>query len=248
MDINLQTPGLMLVNLKPGEIFYSERGAMAFMDSGIDMKPVDIGLINGIKRMLAGESFFSIVKYANNSNVIKSLKLRYDIQNIGWFQSNVTDNKLEAINLVDFKEDLIIDSGAFFAGTSLQVDMLFDKNIYRSILGSGSIFSQRIRGNGILFIKKNRWMQLDTIHVNSNNSIKIDPKEIYAFPYSSLIKSNASMGNFFAGEGFSMYEFIGPAKIMVYKTNHQDYKGCILKIGVLIFLFFILKLFLSLLF
>lgn len=38
--------------------FILKGGAMMLMDSGIDMKPVDVGFIKGINRVLAGESFF----------------------------------------------------------------------------------------------------------------------------------------------------------------------------------------------
>lgn len=256
MDVNMQTPGLMIVNLKPREIFFSERGAMAFMDSGIEMQPVDLGLVNGIKRLLAGESFLSMVRYENKNTVNCTLKLRFDIQNNGWFQSNVTNTQIEVLKLNEFQEDLIINSGAFFAGTGLSVDFLFDKNISRSLFGSGTIFNQRIRGNGVLFIKKNRWMILDAVHVNNNASIKIDPKEIYAFPFSALVKSKASISNLLAGEGLSSYEFKGPAKILVYKTNPQGNgdnsfnasKGCVTRILVAITVFIIYRLILSIIF
>ena len=248
MDINLQSQGVMLVVLKPNEEFYSERGAMMLMDSGIDMKPVDVGFIKGINRVLAGESFFSVVKYHNNSNDNKTLKLRYDYQSLGWFQQNVTDTNLEMFKLDDFGGDLIIMPGAFFAGTSLKLELFFDKTLSRSLFSFGNLFNQRIIGNGILFIKKDRWMRIKTLELNVNSQIKVDPKEVYAFPMSALVQNKASSSSFIAGEGFSSYQFIGPAKILLFETNNPNYRGCFTKIVIVIVFYVVLRIVLNILF
>jgi uncharacterized protein (AIM24 family) len=248
MDINLQFQGIMLVVLKPNEDFYSERGAMMLMDYGIVMKPVDVGFIKGIKRVLAGESFFSMVKYHNKTNSNKTLKLRYDIQSLGWFQQNVTDTNIEMIKLDDFGGDLIIMPGAFFAGTSLKIELFFDKMLSRSIFSFGNLFNQRIIGNGILFIKKDRWMKIKTLELNLNSQINVDPKEVFAFPMSALVQNKASISSFLAGEGFSSYQFIGPAKILLFETNNPNYRGCFTKIVMAVVFYIVLRIVLSILF
>lgn len=58
--------------------------------------------------------------------------------------------------LDDFGGDLIIIPGAFFAGPSLKLELFFDNTLSRSLFSFGNLFNQRIIGNGILFIKKDR--------------------------------------------------------------------------------------------
>ena len=78
MDVNLKTVGVIDINLKPNEIFLGERGAMAFCDGGIKFSPIETNFFKSLRRLLGGESFFSIIKFENNSKVTQNLKLRYD--------------------------------------------------------------------------------------------------------------------------------------------------------------------------
>lgn len=225
MDVNLKTTGLIDIIIKPNEIFLGERGSMAFCDGGIDMIPIDKNLILSIKRWLSGESILPIVQFTNRSNSTKQLKLRYDKSSSGWFDPNTTSTDIHIIDLSKVKGGLVIKSGAFFCSTSgVKIEVFTDKNLARSIFGFGSIFKQKISGNGTVFLQKNRWLQLDMIELEQDKSITIDPKEVYAYSLDSLQKSEGfSFNNFIVGEGFSSYNFKGPASIYIYKNKPTDY-------------------------
>lgn len=155
MDVNLKSPGIIDVNLKPGEIFLGERGSMSFCDGGIKMSPIETSLYKSFKRKLGGESFFSIVKFENQSNTVQNLKLRYDIQEGAWFHHNSTNTDIIFIDLGKIDGDLIIKSGSFFAASNgVSVDVFFDKSWGRTLFGFGKIFKQRISGNGTVLFRK----------------------------------------------------------------------------------------------
>jgi uncharacterized protein (AIM24 family) len=229
MDVNLKTPGIVDITLKPREIFYAERGAMSFCDGGIIYAPIDTGFLKSLKRWLGGESFYSIVKFENTSNSLQNLKLRYDVQQNAWFHHNSTNTDIIYLDLKKMYGELIVQPGAFFAATEgVGVDVYYDSNWGRSILGFGKIFKQRIYGSGTVFIQKNRWLQLNEMHIESGKTITIDPKEVYAYTLKALLNDKKfSFGNFRVGEGFSSYKFQGPGVVFTYKNKpaYSDVSG-----------------------
>jgi uncharacterized protein (AIM24 family) len=221
MDVNLKIQGIIDVTLKPREVFYAERGAMSFCDGGIKYSPVETTFLKSLKRWLGGESFYSIVKFENTSSSLQNLKLRYDVQQNAWFHHNTTNTEIIFLDLKKLNGELIAQPGAFFAATEgVGVDVYFDKNWGRSVLGFGKIFKQRIYGSGTVFIQKNRWLQLNEMPIESGKSITIDPKEVYAYTQNSLLRDKSfSFSNFRVGEGFSSYKFQGPGLIFTYKNK-----------------------------
>lgn len=246
MDVNLKTPGIIDINLKPREIFIGERGSMSFCDGGIKMSPIETSLFKSFRRMLGGESFYSVVKFENISSKVQNLKLRYDIQQSAWFHHNNTTSDILYIDLSKIDGDLIIKPGSFFAASSeVTVDSFLDKNWGRSLFGFGKLYKQRISGRGTVFIRKNRWLQINEVHVSNLNSIVIDPKEVYAYPLNSLsLKKGFSFSNFLTGEGFASYNFNGPATIFTYKNRpanleSSDYSPSgFFRTGLVIFILF----------
>ncbi len=86
------------------------------------------------------------------------------------------------------------------------------------------------------------------LRIKCNSQIKVDPKEVYAFPMSALVHNKASSSSFLAGEGFSSYQFIGPAKILLFETNNPNYRGCFPKIVIVIVYYVVLRIVLNILF
>ncbi|MCW1149183.1 AIM24 family protein [Flavobacterium lacisediminis] len=225
MDVNLKTYGIFDINLKPKEIFLSERGAMSFCDGGIKYMPIEMNLFKSIKRFLGGESFFSIVKYENLSNIDQNLKLRYN-DGFSFFYRNSLSSEILIIDLKKINGSLIVKSGAFFASTKdVIVDVYLDSNWGRSLFGYGKLFKQKITGTGTVFLKKDNWLYLEEIIIENGKSLVIDPKEVYAYSLDSLSKTNSkfSFFNFLSGEGFSSYNFHGPATIYTYKNKPSDF-------------------------
>lgn len=221
MEVNLRIQGIIDVTLKPKEVFFAERGAMSFCEGGINYEPVETSFLKSFKRMLGGESFFSIVRFENTSSSLQNLKLRYDVQQNAWFHHNTTSTDIIFLDFKKMYGELILQSGAFFAATEgVGIDSNLDDNWGRSVFGFGSVFKQRIYGTGTVFIKKNRWLQLNEIIIESGKIITIDPKEVYGYTRSSLLKNNKfSFKNFIVGEGFSSYKFKGPGVVFTYKNK-----------------------------
>ncbi len=249
MDVNLKTQGIIDVTLKPKEVFFAERGAMSFCDGGITYLPIDTSFLKSIKRWLGGESFYSIVKFENISNISQNMKLRYDVQQNAWFHHNTTNTDIIYLDLNKMNGGLIIEPGAFFAATEgVGVEVFLDNNWGRSILGFGKLFKQKIYGSGTVFIQKNRWLQLNELTIESGKTITIDPKEVYAYTLKSLVGDKQfSFGNFRVGEGFSSYKFKGPGVIFTYKnkpTNFEVSSGGIFRLALIFYIImFLLGLF-----
>ena len=64
------------ITLAPQEVFYAERGAMIYMDSGIeqDVQMNGSGLMGVLSTKLSGESLF-LIKFTNMSNSPRKLTL-----------------------------------------------------------------------------------------------------------------------------------------------------------------------------
>lgn len=248
MDVNLKTPGIIDIILKPGEIFIGERGSMSLCEGDIKFKPIDNSFYKSFKRWIGGESFLSIVQFQNFGNQNQNLKLRYDNQYNGLFHNNKPATNIFIVDLSKIEGSLIVKSGAFFAATSgVKVDSFFDKNLKRSLFGFGSLIKQKISGNGTVFIQKSMFLSLNEIKLLNGDFLTIDPKEVYAYSSNSLINQNiSSISNFLSGEGFSSYRFKGPATIYTYKYKPLTYEsfqsgGCLRQIILTLIIFFLLR-------
>lgn len=246
MDVNLRTPGIIHIVLKPGEICYGERGSMSSTEGGIVYKPIESDSFSSAKRWIGGESFWAIVEFKNSASSNQNLQLRYDVQQSAWFHHNSSETDIFVVDLNKIGGSLIVPAGAYFASSiGVKVSSFFDKNLARSVFGFGKLFKQKITGNGTVFIQKTRYQHLNEVKLEKGNALTIDPKEVYGYSQHSLVQTKGlSLSNFYSGEGFSSYHFKGPATIYTYKNKpvglSEFNTGSVLR---LLFLFYILFLF-----
>lgn len=120
--------------LEPGETFYAERGALIYLESGID-KSVEFGKTAGsiIQSKLSGEALF-LVKFNNVSNVRKKM---------------VVAGKVGVLPIKIDNMRVMCRRGAYIASTTKM--NLGLKISVSSILGGAGLL-QRIDGNGTVFL------------------------------------------------------------------------------------------------
>ena len=185
------------VTLMPGEQFYAEKGAIIYIESGLDRELSTNG--SGLGRMigakLSGESFF-IVRIFNPSNMPRKVAIGSDY--------GLLPVKLNG-------ETMICHSGVYVASNN-RVDITTKLSITGFVGGMGLLL-QKIQGNATVFLDTKGTPI--TINLRPGETIELDETHIIALQNISenQMQSNWSLGNVFSGEGLSMMRVTGPGTV-----------------------------------
>ena len=187
--------------LEPGETFYAERGALIYLESGID-KSVEFGKTAGsiIKSKLSGEALF-LVKFNNVSNVRKKM---------------VVAGKVGVLPIKIDNMRVMCRRGAYIASTTKM--NLGLKISVSSILGGAGLL-QRIDGNGTVFLDS-YGMPIE-VDLGYNETIEVDENNLIALVgiEERQLDASWSVGNMLHGEGLSLLRITGPGKVFINPTN-----------------------------
>ena len=142
---------LLEVTLTPGEQLVTEAGAMAWMDSNIDVETsVRGGLLSGVKRVIGGgESFFQNTYTARSSP-----------GTIGLGPGQPGDIQAYEMDGVE----LLLERGAYLASTS-GIETNSDFQGLRGLFNEG-LFILRVSGSGLLFF--NAYGDIQEIEVDGS--------------------------------------------------------------------------------
>jgi uncharacterized protein (AIM24 family) len=185
------------VTLSPREEFYAEKGALIYIESGIQKEVGfngnSLGRILGAK--ISGESLF-IVRFINTTNVPRKLVIG-------------SKHGLHPVKLNG--ESMICQSGAYVASNN-KVDINTKISI-SGIVGGMGVFLQKITGNSTVFLDTNGVPI--TIDLNYGDSIEVDENHIIGLHgiSESQLSSSWSLKNVFGGEGLSLMKIAGPGKV-----------------------------------
>lgn len=189
------------VTLQPGECFYAERGALIYLETGIDKSMnFDKGLGGIIQSKLSGESVF-IVKFQNLANTPKKLAVA---GKIGLLPIKVTGQRV------------ICRRGLYVASTE---KMKLGLRISISSIAGGAGLLQRIEGDGTVFLDSyGKPLELD---LSYGDSIEVDENSLIAMVGIDESQMNASwsVGNVLHGEGLSLLKITGPGKVFINPAN-----------------------------
>lgn len=187
------------VELLPGEEFFAERGALIYMEDGIEMETrfsgSSLGKLIGAK--LSGESLF-IIHFRNKA----SRPLRLCVGS----RSGMLPIKLE-------NREVICHSGAFVA-SSRQVDI--DTQLsFAGLMGGMGAFLQRVSGTATIFLQTHG--DPIVIDLTAGQTIQVDENHFLAadgIPQSRM-NPRWSARNFLGGEGVSMLALTGPGRVFL---------------------------------
>lgn len=185
------------VILSPGEDFYTEKGALIYLESGIEKElsfnGTGLGRLIGAK--LSGESLF-IIRLYNVSNQPRKLVIgsHYGLHPV----------KISG-------ETMICHRGVYVASNN-RVDVSTKISI-TGLVGGMGLLLQKISGNSTVF--------LDTkgspisISLRPGETIEVDEDHIIALHSISenQMTSNWSLGNLLGGEGLSLLKITGPGQV-----------------------------------
>jgi uncharacterized protein (AIM24 family) len=193
------------VQLQPSERFFCERGALIYHEGGIEkrLKVIDKGITGILKRTLSGESMF-LVELLNTSSAVRKLMVAGKMG-------------LLPVELKLYPGGIICRKG-FYIASSKEVDIDFSLNMSSFISGTG-LMMQKISGDGTGFLDSiGSAVCLD---VACGDSVFVDEKSFLCMDANaqSRMSSSFSGRGLLGGEGLTMFQIGGPARIYVNSVN-----------------------------
>ncbi len=195
---------LVEVTLDPGEAIQAESGTMIYMDEGIEMETsTGGGFVEGVKRMVSGESFF-ITTFSNAGSVGGRVAFAAPYP-----------GKIVPINLGQHQEQFLCQKDAFLCaaqGTDIEVE--FQKKIGTGLFGGEGFILQRLEGDGMAFVHAGgtvveRELGPDeTLRLDTGCLVAFHPAIDYDIQYIGGVK-NALFG----GEGLVLATLTGPGLV-----------------------------------
>lgn len=192
------------VTLASREVFYAERGAMIYMDSGIeqDVQMNGSGLMGVLSSKLSGESLF-IIKFTNMSSSHQKLTISGHL------------GSLKHIKITP-GQTLILRRGDY-VGSNNKVDIDINFSINKFLTGSGFTF-QKVTGNSTVFF--DCVDSLITRDLCPGEEIIVDENHIKALlgiddSRISVQRNTNILKNLVSGEGWLLTRITGPGKVFL---------------------------------
>jgi len=191
------------IALKPGEIIYSETGAMSWMSNNVEMKTRSGGGLGKMfKRALSGESLF-----------ITDFSLKKGDRGLLAFASEFP-GRIIARELKD-GETIIAQKDAFMcAEKSVDLDIFFQKKFSAGLFGGEGFIMEKLTGPGLVFFE----LDGDIVEheLADGEELLVDTGHV-ALLESSVSFNVKMMKGFknilFGGEGLFLATLKGPGKV-----------------------------------
>lgn len=201
------------LELKKGDVVYTQRGGLAWMTDGVSMATnTNGGLLKGLGRVFAGESLFM----ATYKGEVDGAKIT--------FASTVPGS----IMPIDVGTgSFIIQKGAFLAAQqSVQLKTVLTKKLGSGFFGGEGFIMQSVSGQGNCFLE----IDGDAVEINlaPGEVIKVDTGNVVAFENGVRyeIETVKGLGNiFFGGEGLFLTRLVGPGRVILQTQNFVDFAG-----------------------
>lgn len=214
MKYKILYPGafpLVQIFLPEGETIKAESDAMVAMSSSIDVEGrLDGGLLGGLARMVAGESFF-----------LQTLTARRgpgDVLLAPSIPGEIVDVEL------DGSYSLIIQKDGFLAGSeNLQISTKL-QNLAQGIFSGEGFFVVKVSGKGLVFV--NTYGGVHIINLEAGQEYVVDNSHLVAWPdYMNYTIEKASKGwisTFTSGE-VAVCRFRGPGPVIIQTRNPRGF-------------------------
>lgn len=193
----------VIVTLDPGEAVQAEAGALMFMEEGIAIETgTGGGIMKGVKRILAGESFF-ITTFFNQAKERRSLAFAAP------YPGKILSMDLAATGTMLCQRDAYLCSAY-----GIEVSVAFTKRLGAGFFGGEGFILEKLAGQGLAFIHAGGTLIKKTLA--GGEKIKIDTGCIVAFE-EQVDFDIEFVGNiktaFFGGEGLFFATLKGPGTI-----------------------------------
>lgn len=201
------------IELDPGEAVQAEAGAMAYMGPGVQMQTntgnegggLLGGLKKGLKRALAGESFFItnfIHKGTGKGHVAFAAPY---------------PGKILPIDLKKFGGSILCQKDAFLcAARGTEIEVAFTRKLGAGFFGGEGFILQRLKGDGLAFVHiggtviKKELAPGETYHIDTGCVAAFTESVTYDITWTKDFK-NALFG----GEGVVLATLTGPGTVYI---------------------------------
>ena len=189
------------VTLEPGETFYAERGALLYLESGVD-KSVEFDRTAGriLQTTLSGEALF-LIRFRNDARTRRKV---------------VVAGKIGLLPIKVTGQQVMCRRGAYVASTE---KMKLGLKISIASLAGGAGLLQRIEGSGTVFLDSyGKPLEVDLAY---GETIEVDEDSLIAMVGigESQLDASWSVGNMIHGEGLSLLRITGPGKVYINPAN-----------------------------
>ena len=201
-EIAGSTMPMLDIALEAGEAVFTEKGGMAWMSGDISMNTSSRGgVLSGLGRRLAGESFFMTTFLCNSG------------------QGLITFTPEAPGTILPFElapgETLICQKDSFMcAEESVKVEMHFRKKLGTGLFGGEGFILQKISGPGTAFVEITG--ELRQYELSAGQTMQVDPGHIALFEPTvnyDLERVKGVKNILFAGEGLFLARLGGPGRI-----------------------------------
>jgi uncharacterized protein (TIGR00266 family) len=194
----------VVIALDPEESVQAEAGAMMFMENDIDMHTEAGGVGRGLKRMLAGESFF-FTRFTNRAA---------DPRHVAF--SAPYPGKILPLQLDETGAMLCQRDAYLCSAFGIEVSIAFTKRFGAGFFGGEGFILEKLSGNGLAFVHAGGTLVEKSLA--AGGKIRVDTGCLVAFQESvdysiELVKGLKSA--IFGGEGLFFATLTGPGKIFL---------------------------------
>lgn len=193
----------VVITLDKGETVRAEAGAMMYMDAGIDMETTTGGgLLKGLKRKLAGESFF-ITTYTCRT-------ARADVAFAAPYPGHIVPMDLAQTGPVLAQRDAYLCSAQ-----GIEVTVAFTKRLGAGFFGGEGFILQKLEGSeGLAFIHAGGTVM--ERELGQGEHVMVDTGCLVAFQESvdyDITLAKGVKSALFGGEGLFLAKLTGPGKV-----------------------------------
>jgi len=193
----------VIITLDAGEMVQAEAGAMMYMTDGVQMNTESAGgLLKGVKRILAGESFFITT-----------------FQNAGRSQEKVAfaapyPGKIIPMDLTKMGTMLCQRDTYLCSAYGIDISVAFTKRLGAGFFGGEGFILQRLQGDGLAFvhaggtIMEKQLAAGETLKVDTGCLVAFQESVDYDIQFVGGIKTA-----FFGGEGLFFAKLTGPGTV-----------------------------------
>ncbi|MFA5452547.1 MAG: TIGR00266 family protein [Candidatus Methanomethylophilaceae archaeon] len=198
------------VQLEQGEELMSSSGSMRYMTGNMRMEAeMQGGLLKGLKRSIAGESFFQ-VKYKSNGGP--------GIVGLG----GAAPGKIIDLDLSKGAW-LVQRSGYLGMQPTVNLDMALQKKLGNIFFGGEGLILQKLSGTGIAFVAA--CGDFNVVDLKPGEQYKVSTGNAVAWQESVKYDITATGGfktALFGGEGLFLTTLTGPGKIIIQSMTLGD--------------------------
>ena len=207
----------VVITLDPDEAVRAQPGSFMWMEDGIEMDTsTGGGLMSGLKRKIAGESFF-ITSFRNEANSRREVGFAADYP-----------GKIKPVDLA--RGSILCQRDAYLCSAhGVEVTVAFTRRLGAGFFGGEGFVLQRLQGDGLAFI--NAGGHIVERDLAAGEELRVDTGCLVGFEDTvdydiRRIKGVKSM--LFGGEGLFLALLTGPGKIWIQTTPFSRFANRVL--------------------